>query len=302
METYRWDKRRVKLQRRKLFTGVTVFDAILLFLIFCLGLFFFYAFLSMSFRISTCFEQIANYGATAITQSVFKALYFISLILFALWGALLITNMHCRPSWLRFLWDAITGLSLAIMCGLYFHLSVWSNPNSPDGTLGIGEGVWTTENGTPEWRKLPPEQIPLEQTGGAIEYFTDYRNQECVWLDDNNISITLSHSQTTENFDDYVKKLQEGGLRQGNAFINYPNKIKFREFIAAFFRPTSHLEGLISTQFTRPLTTEERARFIEKQACMQHTFDSSRPGNKIRTQIEEQCDPAQVPYWPPGYW
>jgi len=211
MGTYRWEKRREKNRIRKRFARVTVFDAVLLFLIFCLGLFFFYAFLSMSFRVSTCFEQIANYGATAITPSVFKSLYYISLLLFASWVVALALNLKGRPSWFRFIWDAITGFSIAIMCGLYFHLSVWGNPNPPDGTLGIGEGVWTTESGTPEWRKLPPLQIPLDWTGGAVEYFTDYHRQECVWLDRNEIAVTLGSSATVDSFEDYLHKIQNGG-------------------------------------------------------------------------------------------
>ncbi len=302
METYRWDKRREKKLKRKRFASITVFDAILLFLIFCLGLFFFYAFLSMSFRTSYCFEQIANYGTTEITPSVFKALYFISLILFALWGTLLVLNLKSRPNWLRFIWDTIIGCSIIIMCGLYFHLSVWGHPNPPDGTLGIGEGVWTTENGTPEWRKLPPLQIPLDWTGGTVEYFSDYHRQECVWLDRNEIGITLGRAATVDNFEVYLHQIQNGGLKESFDNYRWPDEIKLSEYIAAFLHPTSHIEWLRDTQLTRPLSPEEKQRFLDKRACIKRQYDPSNPKIRPRFQIEEACDPSEVPYWPPGYW
>jgi len=298
MRSYRWDKRREKKQKqqRKHFASVPVFDAVLLFLIFSLGLLFFRLLSINAITTSYCFEQIANYGATSTTPPVFKVLYYLSLILFALWGLRLIINIKRPASWRRFIWDAFIGLSIIIMCGLYFHLNVWSKPNPPSGTLGVGEGVWTTENGEPEWRKMPAKQVPLDWTDGRVEYYAENHFQKCVWLDSNKIAVTKNPADTVDNFDDYVAKTNKEQLRNRYGYDQWPAKIKWYELIAVIFRRESLLESMTGSQYTRPLTLTERAQFIEKQACIQQAYDPSKLGAKSRIKIEEMCDPSQVTY------
>ena len=190
MREYRWDKRRAQREEKQRTSKVSVYDALMLFLVFCLGLWFYYSLLFSSISSSYCFEQIFAHGKTPITPTVYKSMYFISLALFLFWGCGLFAERIGKASWVRFVWDAIIGFSIVIICGLYFYLSTWNNLQPPHATLGIGEGVWTTERSTREWRKLPPMQMPLSWTDGKVKYFTDYHLQECVWLDSNKIAIT----------------------------------------------------------------------------------------------------------------
>lgn len=299
MRSYRWDKRREDKQKRQRFAGFTVFDSSDLVIIFCLGLLFFYTLLSVTLSQNICLEQVTNFGASATTMPVFKAMYFVSLTLLAYWASRLVMHVFKRARITRFIWDGITGLGIILMMSLYFNLTDWSNASPPDGTLGISDGVWVHENGELQWRKFPRIQIPLKNTNGKIEYYPEYRSQECVWLDANKVSISQRHSRVVDNYDGLLKNIRLGERQETVRAYNFVKPDTemmptFSDFILRIFRKKSYIQDLTESQYSRDLTVEERSRFIKKQECLKQAF-TPYSQNMPRWQIIETCDPSQIP-------
>ncbi len=285
MRVFRRDQQAVHTKLWQRFPDLAVFDVILLIHIF-FGLVFFHLLMSLAFGSAYCPEQLAGYGQTGLTPSVFKTMFYISMLLFAVWLLLLLKNLKGKPSWGRFAWDFFTGISILLICGLYYNMSVWGKLDLPDGTLRIGTGVWVTGNSKKQWRKLPPIRNPDAAYDSHI-YLPDYRHLECVWLETNKISIAPGYSSNVPDFETYIAVLQKGALRESYK-VPRPKNLRIRDSLFLFWGRKSNIENLISLQDKRPLRPKEKQRFLAKQTCLQNTTAQR---DRQLQDIEDICDP-----------
>lgn len=298
MGTYRWDKRREKKQRRKRFAGVTVFDAVLLFLFFCLGLWFFYQSLFTTLFSSQCMEQVANFGATATSPPILLAMYYVALVLFLFWCALLISSVRSKPTWWRFTWDAITGLSIIIICTIFSNFVLWGSSSAPDGTLAIGKGIWVTQNNHKQWVKTPFKQIEPEIAGEQTLYYSEYRSRQCVWLSENKITVG-SFTPEYKNLNAYLTERNQSLLRAPKAFPFWKPDGFLTNFSAAFKAVgRNQIQRARDNQQYRPLTPAERTKFLEKQRCMKKSYETHIENFVLYRDVEEACDPSYFPVEP----
>ncbi len=272
-----------------------VFDAILLFLIFCLGLWFYYSLMFVTLFSSYCMEQMANFGATVTTLSILQSAYYVSLILFWFWCALLISNYKGTPSWRRFLWDSSTGLSVFLICILFSHLILWDNPARPDGTLAIGDGIWTTDSGQKQWEKLPLIRVDPAIAGPQILYHSEYRTRQCVWLNENKVTVR-QHTPTYKSLENYLDQYGAGQLKpaRNNAYWERPG---FFEALLLMLRTDegNAMSQVLEKQEYRPLSLKERERFLEKQKCMKMAYETHMENFVLHHDVEEACDPSFFP-------
>jgi len=299
---YRWEKRRARKRARASLSQINVFDLIFLILTFTIGLLLFHILREMAFKVSVCAEQIANYGAGHNSPPAYKRIFYISILMIVFWFVLFFAHSRKMKSLSTKIFRGFTLTSILLTAFLSYHMSIWDNPDKPDGTLAVADGVWATANGQRVWKTVPLYPLPWKDYKGLTIYEPQYRLQRCVWLDDGLISV--GDDPFVGDYDLYTKQLKQkwenDEFPQRSAMFWEQPTIK--DLWAAAFNRESWLQALRDRELVRPLTNEDRARFKEKQRCLNTAYDPS-SGKHPRSyqEVVELCDPMEYPPWPTGY-
>ena len=303
MRDYRWDKRRAQKATRNPKFQFDIFDFVFLVLLFAFGgvlirLFYIYAVTT-----SSCADLAANFGAGPSSPPAFKQMFTISLLLFVFWITLMVFRPKRPRTIANFAYSGTMLLGILMIGYSAYHMSIWDKPNVPDGTLAVTDGVWTIESGHRVWKPQPFLLMPFLDNNDQPFYEARPRAQKCVWLNDGLISV--GNDPFVKNYSIYMEKLNlDLELSRGHRRTQYYeanwHPVTFAEFFQIGTRRKSHIQTLRNYQeHVRPLTNEERERFMEKRRCIKRAYRAGSPlAEKPHVKIVEHCDPEWYPAWP----
>ena len=254
--TYRWERRKVRNQRRddnRTFQAFWGFELFLVFLIF------FADFIGIRFAVpyilslTTCQEMFSSFGSSPGLGSIFDMLFRILLLSLGLWVGITIAFRDL-------IWKSKTGiLHMALFVGLIVSAGLSNSmrmdaPPLPDGVLVadvLRDGQTLNEVGQRYRSFYGFGHRVSAYNHPDLAYRTSPKS--CVWLDaglieDNTIAIDIG----PEVFDYFE--------RPGFKFITV-------EHLKGMFTKNTFAEQIADNQVFRPLTENERADFIAKQKC-----------------------------------
>lgn len=290
-----WRQRRN--QRRGLEEGraLWAFQVLLLILIFFTWFVWDRLFPIFTLTTSHCVEQAVSFGGRDGLLHIYTLLVYMVGLLALLWVTIAFTFRHGFRHWLTY---AVHLTSLISLLFLFFDFRAMrvDERTTPDGTLAVQPIIMDNS-------VSPPQFFPTEyrgSDGGHWEFIKSrnktlgwdgYRSPECVWLDRNLISqdplhivpgyASLSKSEKYELSRTVYSYEADGyGIAFSKALIMS---------IKSAFGDTSMMERLQFRQAYRPLSEEERSRFLKKQDCLKKEIYTSGHNQK--------CQYVWIPEW-----
>ncbi len=265
-QVYRWNKRRAVKLGWASWVDFDIFDFSVLALIFTLWLLilkfsFFYANTSL-----VCAESFANFGRTTPqSMSVFEIGVLLSFLLGLFWTIIALARFKDWPSigaWA--LWHGTIFASIALLWAGCFSLTSKHTYPMPDGVLKTVPFIEATHNGETIYEPYKDYNPKM----GTWEFGSGDRfiSEKCVWLDDGRVND--NHMYRMEDYEAYLQndymlpRLQKPHSKEKLTFLNFMSQAGLSLFGQ---RPIDHM---VAKQRYRPLTKEERARFVDTQSCL----------------------------------
>lgn len=265
-----------KLETRKAKTArIYPIDIVILFVI----IFIWYVTLQFLFSFNVaqapCVEALYHIGTAQISPRFVLGLKVLSIAVFAAWAAINIWRYHNRPerpaSWGL---QAFMGLALILLMLAHHMMTPRQAMDAPDGVMRLHYSFALQDNDKHMNRKVFTRLLGESDVFGswqqgkdmtAPQKRADYRPYGCVWIDKNLISVPdvtidnelapMSHMERFLYYRKHGKKIYQ---------ILPPRGFSAARLRDSLYRP---LDTIKETQYYRPMSAAERARFKAQQAC-----------------------------------
>jgi hypothetical protein len=271
------------------------FQVLLLILIFFTWLIWDRIFPIFTLTTSDCVELAVSFGSREGLPHIYTLLVYTTGLLVLFWAAIAFTFRRAFRHWMTY------ALQLALLISLVFLFSDFRAMRvdgiiPPDGTLAVQPMIMDNS-------VSPPQFFPVEywgSDGGHWEFAESrnrisnwgvYRSPECVWLDRN--LITQNSTRDIPEDADASDVEKERLIQERNYNTDDWNNIAFFDLLKisaeSTFGGMSLMELLQTQQSYRPLSAEERVRFLRKQDCMKNQI--------YATGHNQKCQYIWIPVW-----
>lgn len=244
---------------------------------------------------SHCVEQAATFGNFNKLPEIYTLLSHLVVLMAIFWVTITVSFWRAFRHWMTY------GIHLALLISLFFLFSEFRTMRlgeglSPDGTLTVQRMIMDSAVSPPQffpypdryadkghWKFVESRNKILDQGG--------YYLPECVWLDRNLITQNWSRdipgyaAASTDEKEKLSREMEYYNIDWDDlSFLNM-----FKISVKSSFGKLSLAELLQAQQSYRPLSAEERARFLRKKDCLKNQI--------YTTGHNQKCQYVWIPEW-----